>query len=68
MTHTNSLGIIKGIQFSSFVYQYYALALDLLILGLQRASENAGNRSKPNDFMTYETIETKVRNPIFKVI
>ena len=32
MTHTNSLGIIKGIQFSSFVYQYYAFALDLLIL------------------------------------
>ena len=64
MTHTNSLGIIKGIQFSSFVYQYYALALDLLILGLQRASEIAGNPSKPNDFMTYDTIETEVRHPI----
>jgi surface protein len=64
MTHTNSLGIIKGIQFSAFVYQYYALALDLLILGLQRASEIAGNPSKPNDFMTYDTIETEVRHPI----
>jgi len=35
-------GMIRGLQFSSFVFQYYGLVLDLLILGLQRASEMAG--------------------------
>jgi hypothetical protein len=34
--------MIRGLQFSSFVFQYYGLVLDLLILGLQRASEMAG--------------------------
>lgn len=42
MSHTNSYGLIRGLQFSSFVVQYYGLVLDLLILGLTRASELAG--------------------------
>jgi len=37
MSHVNSYGLIRGLQFSSFVIQYYGLILDLLILGLQRA-------------------------------
>ena len=35
MNHTNSYGIIRGLQFASFVVQYYGLVLDLLVLGLQ---------------------------------
>ena len=34
MNHTNSYGIIRGLQFSSFVVQYFGLVNDLLILGL----------------------------------
>lgn len=42
MSHVSGYGLIRGLQFSSFVFQYYGLVLDLLILGLQRASEMAG--------------------------
>jgi pre-mRNA-processing factor 8 len=34
MNHTNSYGIIHGLQFTSFIFHYYGLMLDLLILGL----------------------------------
>lgn len=42
MAHTNAYGIIRGLQFASFIVQYYGLVLDLLLLGLTRASEVAG--------------------------
>lgn len=42
MNHTNSFGIIRGLQFASVIVQYYGLVLDLLILGLKRASEISG--------------------------
>ena len=42
MNHINSYGMVHGLQFTSFVFQYYALILDLLILGLNRANEIAG--------------------------
>eukprot|EP00397_Hematodinium_sp_SG-2012_P000264 GEMP01000264.1.p1 GENE.GEMP01000264.1~~GEMP01000264.1.p1 ORF type:complete len:2430 (+),score=545.91 GEMP01000264.1:161-7450(+) len=64
MNHTNSYGLIKGIQFASFVYQYYCLVLDLLVLGLTRASDLAGPPAMPNDFMTYTDVETEVRHPV----
>lgn len=38
MAHTNSYGIIRGLQFASFITQYYGLVLDLLLLGLTRGS------------------------------
>ncbi|KAJ4487085.1 NUC071 domain-containing protein [Lentinula edodes] len=41
MAHTNAFGLIRGIQFSAFVFQYYGLVLDLLILGLQRPPRRA---------------------------
>jgi len=36
MLHTNSYGLIRGLQFASFVVQYYGLVLDLLVMGLTR--------------------------------
>lgn len=42
MAHTNSYGLIRGLQFASFIVQYYGLVVDLLLLGLTRASEIAG--------------------------
>lgn len=38
MNHTNYYGIIQGLQFTSFIFQFYGLILDLLVLGLNRAS------------------------------
>ncbi|TMS07622.1 Pre-mRNA-processing-splicing factor 8 [Larimichthys crocea] len=32
MNHTNSYGIIRGLQFASFIVQYYGLVMDLLVL------------------------------------
>ena len=64
MNHTNSYGIIRGLQFSSFLVQYYGLVLDLLVLGLQRASEMAGPPQMPNDFLTFQDVQTETSHPI----
>lgn len=105
MSHTNGYGLIRGLQFSSFIVQvrvcrsrathsaaacfcwrrcllcashgppsrahthafirvcthphlctraqYYGLILDLLLLGLTRASELAGPPQMPNEFLTF---------------
>lgn len=42
MAHTNSYGLIRGLQFAGFITQYYGLVLDLLLLGLTRASGECG--------------------------
>ncbi|RDA87270.1 hypothetical protein CP532_1319 [Ophiocordyceps camponoti-leonardi (nom. inval.)] len=64
MNHVNSYGMIRGLQFSAFVFQYYGLVLDLLLLGPQRASEIAGPPQSPNDFLQFRDRETEVRHPI----
>ena len=56
MNHTNSYGIVRGLQFSSFIVQYYGLVNDLLVLGLNRASEMAGPPQMPNDFLSFQVI------------
>eukprot|EP01094_Clydonella_sp_ATCC50884_P020124 TRINITY_DN4106_c0_g1_i1.p2 TRINITY_DN4106_c0_g1~~TRINITY_DN4106_c0_g1_i1.p2 ORF type:complete len:2322 (-),score=1069.03 TRINITY_DN4106_c0_g1_i1:351-7316(-) len=64
MNHTNSYGLIRGLQFASFVVQYYGLVLDLLLLGLRRGSEIAGPPNLPNDFLTYRDVATECAQPI----
>ncbi|GLI73638.1 pre-mRNA-splicing factor 8 [Penicillium ochrochloron] len=64
MNHTNSYGLIRGLQFSGFVFQYYGLMIDLLLLGLQRASEMAGPPQSPNDFLQFRDKPTETRHPI----
>ncbi|KAK5100481.1 pre-mRNA-splicing factor 8 [Lithohypha guttulata] len=64
MNHINSYGMIRGLQFSGFVFQYYGLVIDLLLLGLQRASDLAGPPSSPNDFLQFKDRETETRHPI----
>ncbi|KAL2172190.1 hypothetical protein VTG60DRAFT_7034 [Thermothelomyces hinnuleus] len=64
MSHVNSYGMIRGLQFSAFVFQYYGLILDLLILGPQRASEIAGPPQNPNDFLQFQDRETETKHPI----
>ncbi|CAJ2506389.1 Uu.00g005190.m01.CDS01 [Anthostomella pinea] len=64
MNHVNGYGMIRGLQFSGFVFQYYGLVLDLLLLGLNRASEIAGPPSQPNDFLQFRDRETEAKHPI----
>eukprot|EP00003_Mantamonas_plastica_P002274 TRINITY_DN1171_c0_g2_i1.p1 TRINITY_DN1171_c0_g2~~TRINITY_DN1171_c0_g2_i1.p1 ORF type:complete len:2133 (-),score=716.59 TRINITY_DN1171_c0_g2_i1:101-6499(-) len=64
MNHTNHYGLIRGLQFASFVVQYYGLILDLLMLGLGRASELAGPPQLPNEFLSYHDAETQTKHPI----
>ncbi|GLC46153.1 Pre-mRNA-processing-splicing factor 8A [Pleodorina starrii] len=64
MSHTNSYGLIRGLQFASFIIQYYGLILDLLLLGLTRASEIAGPPQCPNEFLTFRDVKTETRHPI----
>ncbi|KAI9486401.1 MAG: splicing factor Prp8 [Benjaminiella poitrasii] len=64
MNHVNAFGLIRGLQFASFIFQYYGLVLDLLVLGLHRASEMAGPPQLPNDFLQYRDVETETRHPI----
>ncbi len=64
MSHVNSYGLIRGLQFSSFVFQYYGLVLDLLILGLQRANEMAGPPNMPNGLFQFRDTATETRQPV----
>jgi pre-mRNA-processing factor 8 len=64
MSHTNSYGLIRGLCFSSFIFQLYGLVLDLLILGLTRASDVAGPPTAPNDYLTFRDVPTETRHPI----
>eukprot|EP00241_Pyramimonas_parkeae_P014868 CAMPEP_0114310796 /NCGR_PEP_ID=MMETSP0059-20121206/19450_1 /TAXON_ID=36894 /ORGANISM="Pyramimonas parkeae, Strain CCMP726" /LENGTH=2336 /DNA_ID=CAMNT_0001434863 /DNA_START=49 /DNA_END=7060 /DNA_ORIENTATION=- len=64
MSHTNSYGLLRGLQFASFITQYYGVVLDLLVLGLTRASELAGPPQCPNEFITFRDVKTEMRHPI----
>jgi hypothetical protein len=66
MAHTNAFSLIRGLQFSAFVFQYYGFILDLLILGLQRASETASppQMPRPNNFLQYRESATETHHPI----
>lgn len=64
MAHVNTFGLIRGLQFSGFVFQYYGLVLDLLILGLERASEIAGAPQMPNGFLQFKDTPTETKHPI----
>ena len=64
MEHVNHYGLIPGLQFAGFIFQYYGLILDLLLLGMQRASELAGPPSLPNKYCCFHDTEVETRHPI----
>ena len=64
MMHTNTYGLVRGLQFASFSFQYYGLILDLLLLGLTRASEISGPPEIPNEYLTFKDVKTETRHPI----
>uniref|UniRef100_A0A914RBI7 RNA recognition motif spliceosomal PrP8 domain-containing protein n=1 Tax=Parascaris equorum TaxID=6256 RepID=A0A914RBI7_PAREQ len=59
MNHTNSFGIIRGLQFASFVVQYYGLVLDLLVLGLRRATHGFRDKSSNPFFSRFSADEAR---------
>eukprot|EP00127_Corallochytrium_limacisporum_P002632 Clim_evm68s134 gene=Clim_evmTU68s134 len=64
MSHTNSYGVVRGLQFSGFVLQYYGMMMDLLLLGLERAADMAGPVEAPNEFLCFEDVEVETSHPI----
>jgi pre-mRNA-processing factor 8 len=62
--HTLRYGIVRGLQFASFIVQYYGVILDLLLLGLQRARDIAGPPQLPSEFLTYPDVRTETRHPV----
>lgn len=64
MNHNNHYGLIRGLQFAAFVFQYYGLIVDLLILGLPRASEMAGPPQSPNDFLQFKDRAAETASPV----
>jgi len=64
MSHVNAYGLIRGLQFSSFVIQFYGLVLDLLMLGLNRASQLAGSPKMPNEFARFRDVNVETSHPI----
>jgi pre-mRNA-processing factor 8 len=64
MMHINGYGIIRGLCFAGFMYQYYALVLDLFLMGMTRSSEIAGPPHLPNDFLTFADPEMEKKHPI----
>ena len=64
MMHTNTYGLLRGLQFASFAFQYYGLVLDLLLLGLTRASEMAGPPEVPNEYLSFKDVQTETKHPI----
>ena len=64
MMHSNTYGLIRGLQFSSFMCQFYGLMVDLLMLGLTRASEIAGPPQRPNEFLTFPNTAVETKHPI----
>lgn len=64
MSHVNKYGLLRGLQFAAFVYQYYGLMVDLLILGSDRAQDMAGNPMNPNGFLQFQDDQAEIKNPI----
>ena len=65
MQHVNAFGLIRGLQFSSFMFQYYGLMVDLLLLGLERANELAGPVDAPHaDIFAQGILQTQTSHPI----
>ncbi|KAL0204935.1 hypothetical protein P9112_000242 [Eukaryota sp. TZLM1-RC] len=64
MSHTNTVGMVKGLQFASFVFQFYSMVIDLALIGPNRASELLGPVDSPNEFATWHDVEVETKHPL----
>ncbi|KAI0085721.1 RNA recognition motif of the spliceosomal PrP8-domain-containing protein [Irpex rosettiformis] len=63
MSHVNTYGLICGLRFSAFVFQYHGLILNLLILGLQQTASISSSAS-PQRSLAISSNATPVRTLI----
>jgi hypothetical protein len=59
MSFLNGFGLIHGLQCSTFIFQYMGLMVDLLFLGLERASDLAGSPQLQNRFLSFPMFKMK---------
>lgn len=64
MSYVNKYGLLRGLQFASFIFQYYGLVMDLLLLGPERATDLAGSSSVPNEFMQFKNSHIEKSHPL----
>mgnify|MGYP001048050558 CR=1 FL=1 len=55
---------VAGLQFASFMVQFYGLIIDLMVMGLKRSKEIAGELHAPNEFLTFRDLHTETKHPI----
>lgn len=66
MNHTNSYGIIRGLQFASFVAQYYGLVLDLLVLGMHTLREDHRRQMNNHYFLIIQVYNVPAKWPVHR--
>ena len=54
-----AIAVLRGL-----CVQFYGLVMDLLLLGLTRASEIAGPPKMPNEYLTFKDHATEQKHPI----
>ncbi|KAL0224761.1 hypothetical protein RCL1_002673 [Eukaryota sp. TZLM3-RCL] len=64
MNVTNRLGLVKGLQFASFVFQFYSMVLDLALIGPSRATDIIGPPDLPNEFATWQDVDVETKHPL----
>ncbi|KAG0596813.1 hypothetical protein M758_UG286600 [Ceratodon purpureus] len=64
MSHTNSYGLLQGLQFALFAVRDYGLGVDLLVLGLTHYIEIVGPPQMPNGFITSWDVKVETCHPI----
>lgn len=53
MSFLNQIGLLHGALNTGFLVQYWGLIIDLLFMGLERASDFIGDPKNPNMFMSF---------------
>lgn len=64
MSIVNQIGILQGIDVSGFLVHFWGLIIDLLFIGLERASDYIGNPLQPNDFLSFDSFQTEDQHPL----
>lgn len=64
MSHVNSVGVLRGLQFSGFLLQLAGLAVDLGVIGVDRALDLAGPPQTAHPLMRFDSAETQARHPV----
>jgi len=64
MTHLNSFGLLRGLQFSTFLISFTNLIIDFTILGVVRAEEIIKNTQENDSFMKFTNKSFQKAHPV----